>query len=65
MVRIRPTLPDCLPVISKSLKYDNAYYAFGHNHLGWTLGPVTGKIITNLINNKDEVNPAFKIDRFF
>ena len=61
----RPTLPDCLPVIGKSLKHDNAYYAFGHNHLGWTLGPVTGKIITNLINNKDEVNPALKIDRFF
>ena len=34
----RPTLPDCLPVIGPSLKNKNIIYAFGHHHLGWTLG---------------------------
>tara|TARA_Y100000768_G_C23912705_1_gene650761 strand:+ start:111 stop:1028 length:918 start_codon:yes stop_codon:yes gene_type:complete len=61
----RPTLPDCLPVIGKSKKINNLYYAFGHNHLGWTLGPITGKIISQLINNKNLEYQEFRIDRFF
>ena len=61
----RPTLPDCLPIIGKSPNHSNLYYAFGHNHLGWTLGPVTGKMITRLITNEESENQAYKIDRFF
>ena len=60
----RPTLPDCLPVISKSSKFDNLYYAFGHNHLGWTLGPITGKIVTRLINKDKFDNQALEMNRF-
>ena len=60
----RPTLPDCLPIIGKSPNHNNLYYAFGHNHLGWTLGPVTGKMITKLINKEESDNQAYKIDRF-
>ena len=45
----RPTLPDYLPVIGPSKKYKNIYYCFGHHHLGWTLGPISGKIITGMI----------------
>jgi glycine/D-amino acid oxidase-like deaminating enzyme len=45
----RPTLPDCLPVIGPSLKNKNIIYAFGHHHLGWTLGAVTGKIVSGII----------------
>ncbi len=48
----RPTLPDSLPVIGKSPKNNNVMYAFGHQHIGWTLGAITGKIIENLSNNK-------------
>ena len=60
----RPTLPDCLPIISKSPSLENLYYGFGHNHLGWTLGPITGKVITGLVNGETPHNPAFSIDRY-
>ena len=45
----RPTLPDFLPVIGPSKNYKNLFYAFGHNHLGWTLGAITGKIIAGFL----------------
>ncbi len=45
----RPTLPDFLPILGPSLKNKNIIYAFGHQHLGWTLGAITGKIISGMI----------------
>ncbi len=45
----RPTLPDFLPVIGPSKNYKNVYYCFGHHHLGWTLGAISGKIISKMI----------------
>ena len=45
----RPTLPDFLPVMGPSLKNKNIIYAFGHHHLGWTLGAITGKIISGIV----------------
>ena len=49
----RPTLPDFLPVIGPSKNYENVYYTFGHHHLGWTLGAISGKIISKLIANEN------------
>ena len=49
----RPTLPDYLPVIGPSKKYKNIFYCFGHHHLGWTLGPISGKIIAGMIANEN------------
>ena len=49
---LRPTLPDSLPVIGQSTKDKNVFYAFGHQHIGWTLGAVTGKVMTELVNDK-------------
>ena len=49
----RPTLPDYLPVIGPSKKYKNVFYCFGHHHLGWTLGPISGKIVAGMIANKN------------
>ena len=45
----RPTLPDFLPVIGPSKNHKNIFYCFGHHHLGWTLGPISGKIISGMI----------------
>ena len=45
----RPTLPDFLPVIGPSKNYKNVFYCFGHHHLGWTLGPISGKIVSGMI----------------
>ncbi len=48
----RPTLPDSLPIIGESSKNKNIIYAFGHQHIGWTLGAITGKIVTTITNGK-------------
>ena len=45
----RPTLPDFLPVMGPSKNHKNIFYCFGHHHLGWTLGPISGKIISGMI----------------
>ena len=45
----RPTLPDFLPVIGQSKNYENVFYSFGHHHLGWTLGAISGKIVSKMI----------------
>ena len=49
----RPTLPDYLPVIGPSKNYKNVFYSFGHHHLGWTLAAISGKIVSNMIANKN------------
>ena len=49
----RPTLPDFLPVIGPSKNYKNVFYSFGHHHLGWTLGAISGKIISKMIANEN------------
>ena len=48
----RPTLPDFLPVIGPSKNYKNIFYSFGHHHLGWTLGAISGKIISKMITGE-------------
>ena len=48
----RPTLPDFLPVIGPSKNYKNVFYSFGHHHLGWTLGAISGKIISKMISSE-------------
>ena len=45
----RPSLPDFLPVMGPSKNHKNVFYCFGHHHLGWTLGPISGKIISGMI----------------
>jgi len=45
----RPTLPDFLPVLGVSKNHKNLFYSFGHHHLGWTLGAISGKIISGVI----------------
>tara|TARA_B100001989_G_scaffold139808_1_gene99250 strand:+ start:1665 stop:2912 length:1248 start_codon:yes stop_codon:yes gene_type:complete len=49
----RPTLPDFLPVIGPSSKFKNIIYSFGHQHLGWTLGAITGKIVSGIISEEN------------
>ena len=48
----RPTLPDFLPVIGPSQNNKYIIYAFGHHHLGWTLGAITGKIVSGILANE-------------
>ena len=49
----RPSLPDFLPVLGPSKNYKNVFYSFGHHHLGWTLGAISGKLVSQLIANEN------------
>jgi D-hydroxyproline dehydrogenase len=57
----RPTLPDAKPIIGMSSKNKNVLYAFGHQHIGWTLAAVTGKAINAIAKGS---NPNFDISAF-
>ncbi len=59
----RPTLPDYLPAIGRVRGVSNLYYAFGHQHLGLTLGPVTGEIVAGMVTGGGTPE-AFSLDRF-
>ena len=41
-------LPDYLPAIGRSDRFDNLFYAFGHQHLGLTLAAVSGELVAGL-----------------
>ena len=62
----RPTLPDYLPAIGRSARTANLIYAFGHQHLGLTLAPITGEIVAALVaGNVAPVDLApFDLERF-
>lgn len=57
----RPSIPDSLPVIGRVPGIANAVLAFGHGHLGLTLGPVTGELVGALLDGE---TPAISLDPF-
>ncbi|WP_237153981.1 NAD(P)/FAD-dependent oxidoreductase [Oryzibacter oryziterrae] len=62
----RPTLPDYLPAIGKADGVDNLFYAFGHQHLGLTLGPITAFHLLDLLasGNSNPILEPFSLGRF-
>ncbi len=60
---LRPVSPDGLPYIGKTSRYDNLIIAAGHAMIGWSLGAVTGKIVSQIATgqrtllNLDPFNP--------
>jgi D-amino-acid dehydrogenase len=62
----RPSLPDSLPVISALPRHPNVVLAFGHGHLGLTLGPITGRLVRDIAAGRvaDEDILPFRADRF-
>ena len=60
-IGFRPSLPDSLPVIGPSSRYANAFYAFGHGHVGMCGAPTTGAIMTDLVCGRA---PAIDIKPF-
>ncbi|WP_298908577.1 FAD-binding oxidoreductase [uncultured Psychrobacter sp.] len=62
----RPCMPDMKPVIGPAPKHDKLWFAFGHSHQGFTLGPMTGRIVEEMIHEKPllvDIKP-FSADRF-
>jgi glycine/D-amino acid oxidase-like deaminating enzyme len=57
----RPSMPDPLPVIGRSARVPSVVYAFGHQHVGWTLGGITGQLVAEIITG---VQPAVDLTPF-
>ncbi|WP_201551852.1 NAD(P)/FAD-dependent oxidoreductase [Psychrobacter fjordensis] len=62
----RPCMPDMKPVIGPADKHEKLWFAFGHSHQGFTLGPMTGRLVEEMIHEKPSlVNLApFSAQRF-
>lgn len=53
----RPSMPDSLPVISRSARSDGVIYAFGHGHLGLTQAAGTAELVAALAANTPAALP--------
>jgi D-amino-acid dehydrogenase len=49
---LRPVTPDGLPYIGRVSHWKNLSLATGHAMMGWSLGPVTGKLISEVVSGK-------------
>jgi len=49
---LRPLSPDGLPFIGRHSSCENLVMATGHAMMGWSLGPGTGKLVSELISDK-------------
>ncbi|MCK0145925.1 FAD-dependent oxidoreductase [Arenibacter sp. F26102] len=49
---LRPVSPDGLPYIGKCSSLKNLTIATGHAMMGWSLGPVTGQLVSEIISDK-------------
>jgi D-amino-acid dehydrogenase len=48
----RPCLPDMVPVIGRGEHHRGLWFAFGHAHHGFTLGPVTGRLLAEMMTGE-------------
>lgn len=62
----RPSMPDSMPVISRTPRHPNAVLAFGHGHCGLMLGPRTGELVRDLVLDRPPVvDPTpYRVGRF-
>ncbi len=62
----RPMTYDSLPIIDRSPKYDNVIIAAGHNMLGLSMAPATGKLVAELaLGAAPHLDPApYRAGRF-
>jgi D-amino-acid dehydrogenase len=62
----RPCTPDMMPVIGPAPRHRHLWFAFGHAHHGLTLGPVTGRLVAEMVCGEPPfVDPAaYRADRF-
>ena len=64
---LRPVTPDGLPYIGKTSQYNNLTFATGHAMMGWSLGPATGKLVSEIVSDKKaslDLSP-FHVQRSF
>ncbi|MGY6563158.1 MAG: NAD(P)/FAD-dependent oxidoreductase [Halomonadaceae bacterium] len=62
----RPCLPDMKPVIGPAPRHAGLWFAFGHGHQGFTMGPATGRVLSEMMEGEPTaVDMApFRAERF-
>jgi len=62
----RPCLPDMLPIVGPAPRHQGLWFDFGHHHLGFTLGPVTGRLLAEMMTGETPfADPTpFAVERF-
>ncbi len=62
----RPCLPDMVPVIGRGERHRGLWFAFGHAHHGFTLGPVTGRLLAEIMTGEEPfTDPScYAVNRF-
>lgn len=63
---MRPCTPDMRPVIGPAPRHPGLWFAFGHNHHGLTLGPVTGRLLAEMMTGAPTFTDPrpWRADRF-
>ena len=46
---VRPCLPDMKPIIGEAPRHKGLWFSFGHAHHGFTLGPVSGRLLAEMM----------------
>jgi D-amino-acid dehydrogenase len=62
----RPMTPDSLPIIDRAPVAENVWMAVGHNMLGLSMAPATGKLLAEMIGGRTpHIDPTpYALDRF-
>jgi D-amino-acid dehydrogenase len=63
---LRPCTPDGLPIVGRAPTHPHVYLSTGHAMLGYTLGPITGKLIAEMIaGERSSIGiHQLRVDRF-
>ena len=62
----RPAMPDMVPVIGPAPRHKGLWFSFGHHHLGFTLGPASGRLLAEMMMGETPyTDPTpYRADRF-
>jgi D-amino-acid dehydrogenase len=62
----RPSTPDGLPVIGRAPRHPALILALGHGHIGLSTGPITGRVVADLVERRTPPLPIgpFAPERF-
>jgi D-amino-acid dehydrogenase len=61
----RPMTFDGLPIIDRSPALPNVWIAAGHNMLGLSMAPATGKLVAEMLGGKPHLDPTpYSLRRF-
>lgn len=62
----RPCLPDMLPMVGAVPGHSGLWIDSGHHHLGFTLGPVTGRLLAEIMTGEGPFTDPrpYRVDRF-